>query len=109
LNPYNSRTVSIFPEFSLGLSQKYIPAAGTLRNVHYPIFTTDFSEPFRKMVTPFSVCVNASKPSKRGGQVSWPSIAPEDHHFVDYYSRDVERNENESGDGMRMKMKVERK
>jgi hypothetical protein len=37
LDPYNSRTVSGFSGSPLRLSQKCIPAAGTLQNVNHPM------------------------------------------------------------------------
>jgi hypothetical protein len=43
---------------------------------------TDFSDPLRKMITPFSVMMNESQPSKRGGQAFWTNIWPENCDWI---------------------------
>jgi hypothetical protein len=45
-------------------------------------FTTDFSKPFKKMLSPFPVFINGSKPSKLGVELSGTNIEPGDHDSI---------------------------
>jgi hypothetical protein len=45
---------------------------------YHPRTVSRFPESFRKMLTSFLVFVNGFEPSKRGEQMSWTSIGPED-------------------------------
>jgi hypothetical protein len=47
-----------------------------------PKFTTDFCEPFKKMLSPFPVFMNGFEPSKLGVQLSGTSIGPGDRGSV---------------------------
>jgi hypothetical protein len=47
-----------------------------------PKFTTDFFDPFKKMLTLFPVFMNGSESSKLGVQLSATSIGPGDHDSI---------------------------